>query len=130
MLRFSLPAVFLTALLTGASAQTIVINPNKNGEVMPSSRAEMVRVSLGLNMFVAAPGGESPQALKAQEDGRKLVYAAAAQECELLRSTIARDCTLESININVQYVGPGQNYAQRAEGYNINGTVNLRIVPK
>jgi hypothetical protein len=91
---------------------------------------EPVRVSLSINMFVPAADDDSAQALKAQEDGRKMIYEAASHECDLIRATIASDCRLESININVQRVPANPNFnpnfAQRA-GYNINGSMNYRI---
>jgi hypothetical protein len=113
-------------LITGASAQTIVINPNKAG-MMPPLAVQQVRISLSINMFVPIASNDSAQALKAQEDGRKMVYAAAGQECDVLRATIASGCTLESININVQPVLGNQNFGQRSEGYNINSNVGYRI---
>jgi hypothetical protein len=124
-----LPAIFL-AVATAASAQTIVINPNKTG-VLPSTRsAQQVRVSLGVSMFVAAPTDDSQISLKAQEDGRKLIYEAAGHECELLRATIASDCHLDSINLNVQRVNANQNFGQRGDGYNINGNMSYSILTK
>jgi hypothetical protein len=81
-------------------------------------------------MFVPAAGDDGAQSLKAQEDGRKLLYEAAAHECELLSATIASDCRLESINVNVQRVSANQNYGQKVDGYNINGNMNYRIAPK
>jgi hypothetical protein len=129
MRRYALlPAIFL-AFATAASAQTIVINPNKSG-VLPATGAESVRVSLGISMFVPAPGDDSAQSLKAQEDGRKTVYEAAGHECDILRATIAASCTLESININVQRVFANQNFGQKVDGYNINGSMNYNVVTK
>jgi hypothetical protein len=130
MLRLSLVSVLAAAFATAASAQTIVINPTKSG-VLPSPAVQQIRISLGVNMFVPAPGDDSAQSLKAQEDGRRMVYQAAAHECDVLRDTIARDCTLESININVQHVPANQNYGQqKVDGYNVNGSINYNIVPK
>ena len=129
MLRLSLLPVLVAALTCAASAQTIVINPNK-GNVLPASAATQVRISLGISMFVPSPGEESAKSLQAQEDGRKLVYEAAAHECEILRATIAADCQLESININVQRINANQNYAQKTDGYNINGSMNYRVLIK
>jgi hypothetical protein len=123
--------VLSTALLlciTTASAQTIVINPDKNRMApAPGAAVEQVRVSLSISMFIAAPEDEGAQALKAQEDGRRMIYEAAAHECELLHATMASDCRLESININVQRVAGNQNFGQRGSGYNINGSMNYRI---
>jgi hypothetical protein len=123
-----LPAV-IVVLAGPATAQTIVINPNKSG-VTPPAAAEPVRISLGISMFMPAPADDGAQALKAQQDGRRLVYEAAAGECEILRATIARDCTLEAININVQRVNANQNFAKRDEGFTITGNMNYRIVAK
>ena len=122
----SLAAVFATA----ASAQTIVVKPNEPRPIGPIV-AEQVRVSIAVNMFVAAPNDESEQALKAQEDGRRLVYNVAARECDVLRDMLAKDCRLNSVNINVQRVNAGQNFNRpRGDGFNINGNVTFRVVPK
>lgn len=129
MLRLLVCSATVAVFATAAAAQTIVINPNKS-HVLPSSAAEQVRISLGINMFVPTASSDSAQALKAQENGRKLIYQAAGQECELLLSTIASNCTLESVNINVQHVAGNPNFGQRSEGYNINGNISYRIFTK
>ncbi len=131
MLRLSVLSLCL-ALTTGASAQTIVINPSKSGRILPSPVVMPIRISLGINTFVPTPsGGDPEQILKAQEAGRKMVYESAAHECEVLTTTIAKDCAIESININVQHVPANQNFAQgRVDGYNINGNVNFRVTAK
>jgi hypothetical protein len=131
MLRLSVLSLCL-ALATGASAQTIVINPGRTGGILPSPVVMPVRISLGINTFVPTPSGSDPeQILNAQEAGRKLVYEAAAHECEVLRTTIAKDCAIESININVRHVPANQNFAQgRVDGYDINGNVNFRVTAK
>jgi hypothetical protein len=125
MLRFFLSSALLLCITT-ASAQTIVINPDKN-RMPATAMAEPVRVSLSISTFVPASDDDIAQALKAQEDGRKMIYAAAERECELLRATIAQDCRLESVNINVQHMSANQNFGQRGSGYNINGSMNYRI---
>ena len=136
MLRFALLPAVLFALASAAHATTIVINPNRTPGVLPSAlpppAVEPIRVSLGINTFVPTPaGGDPEQVLKAQEAGRKLVYESAAHECDVLRTTIAKDCAIESININVQHVPANQNFAQgRVDGYNINGNVNFRVSAK
>jgi hypothetical protein len=131
MLRFVLSSALLLCVTT-ASAQTIVIKPDKD-HMAPTTTGEPVRVSLSVSMFVPVADEDGAQAFKAQEDGRKMIYEAAAHECELLRATLATDCRLESININVQRVPNNPNFnpnfAQRA-GYNINGSMNYRIGTK
>jgi hypothetical protein len=87
--------------------------------------AEQVRVSVGINMFVpVTDGGE--QAIKAQEDARRVVYELAARECAVLRDALASECHLESINVNVQR----NQFGQQRDGLNVNGNVGFRIVPK
>jgi len=129
MRRLLFVAVLFTAFASVAPAQTIVINPSKSGEPPPQRAAEQVRVSLGISLFVAVPGDDGAQALKAQEEGRRLVYETAAHECEILRSTIAGECSLETVNVNVQRVAANPNM-QRVEGYNINGSMNYRVTTR
>ncbi len=127
MLRLSL-LIALVVSTTAASAQTTVVI--KPGERAPVA-ASQVRVSVGVNMFVAAPNDNGEQSLKAQEDGRRLIYTLAAHECALLQATLAAECQLESLNVNVQHAFANQFGAQqRAEGFNINGNIGLRITPK
>jgi hypothetical protein len=131
MLRLFLLPLFVSVFATAASAQTIVINPNERSMAPISKPApELLRISVGVNTFVPAPSGDGEQAFKAQEGGRRMVYELAAHECAILREVIASECQLESININTQHV-TNQNFGQsRVDGYNVNGTINLRIVPK
>jgi hypothetical protein len=113
--------------MSAASAQTIGVIADKS-RIAPGAMVEApVRVSLGINMFVPASDTDTAQALKAQEDGRKMIYEAAMHECEVLRASIASDCRLESINVNIQRVSASQNYAQRTDGYNISGSMSYRI---
>jgi len=130
MLRlFALPAVF-AACMTVASAQTIVVKPSEPRATGPIV-AEQVRISVAVNLFIAAPADGSEAAIKAQEDGRRLVYDVAARECTVLRDVLASDCRLDSVNVNVQRVNAGQNFNQpRSDGFNINGNVTFRIIPK
>jgi hypothetical protein len=130
MLRSSVLSFCFVAFATGAFAQTIVINPSK--PPIPTGRAaQPVRISIGVNTFVPVPDGDAAQALKAQEEGRRMVYQLAAGECALLREVLASDCRLESVNVNVQRLSAERNYVEpKVAGYNINGTVNYEITPK
>jgi hypothetical protein len=121
-----LPTLVL-AFATTASAQTIVVKPNDRGMMMPGA-AEQVRVAIGVNMFVPL-SDNGDQALKVQEDSRRMVYNIAAHECSILVDLLASECHLESINVNAN-MQRGQNFGRQGDGLNINGNVNLRIVPK
>ena len=124
MLRVLLSGALLLGV-SAASAQTAVVGAAQ-GRVQLAAMGEQVRVSLSINIFVPTPEDEGAQVLKAQEDGRKMIYEAATRECETLRATIASDCRLESININVQRMLANQGYGQR-NGYNISGSMSYRI---
>jgi hypothetical protein len=127
--RCLLPLV-LGVGVTAASAQTIVINPDRAMAPITAPPAEELRISVGVNTFVPSPAGDGEQALKAQEGGRRMIYELAGRECAILRDTLASRCQLDSININTQHM-TNQNFGQsRVDGYTINGTINLRIVPK
>jgi len=133
MLRlFLMPATLIVTFAVSAAAQTIVINPDKSG-VSPQARGgtESVRITVGLNTFTPAPAGDGDAALKAQEDGRRLIYEIAGHECAMMLQALASDCHIESINVNVQHVPANQNFnGARGEGYNINGNISYRIAPK
>ncbi len=130
MKRLYLLGALLAIFATAASAQTIVVKPNEPRPIGPIV-AEQVRISVNVNLFVAAPADESEQALKAQEGGRRLIYEVAARECAVLRDVLASDCRLDSLNVNVQRVTRGQNFnQQKSDGFNINGNVTFRVVPK
>jgi hypothetical protein len=131
MKRLWLPCILLAAFASAAPAQTIVVKPNEPRSIGPIV-AEQVRISIAVNMFVAAPNDDSEQALKVQEDGRRLIYEVAGRECVILRDTLASDCRLDAININVQRVmaSQNQNFGARNDGFNINGNVTFRVVPK
>jgi hypothetical protein len=124
---FLLPAT-LIAFAATADAQTIVINPNKSGVLPPAmTAAEPVRITVGVSTFAAAPNGDGDQALKAQEDGRRIIYDIAGRECAIMREVLASDCHLESININVQRVGVNRNFNEpKGEGFNSNGSIRVK----
>jgi hypothetical protein len=77
-------------------------------------------------MFIPLTDG-ADQSAKAQEDARRTVYDLAGHECAVLRETVASDCRIESINVNVQR---NQTFGQQKEGLNVNGNVGFRIVLK
>jgi hypothetical protein len=88
------------------------------------------RITLNTNRFVPAPSDNSEQASKAEADGRRMIYDLAGNECGILRDTIASDCRIQSININILRLPPNQNSASRPDGFNVNASIVLRIVPK
>jgi len=85
-----------------------------------------VRVSVSVNMFVAAPTDSSPQALIAQENARRKVYEVATRECAVLLDAMASDCRLENVNVNInRYQNP-----QQPEGFTVGGNMTFRVTLK
>lgn len=115
-----LAAVAAVMLVAPATAQNVFI---QSRAATPADTKGDVRVNIGMNFFVASPTDDSEAAIKAQEQARRALYESAARECELLRTTIASECHLESIGINVN-----RNYGnQTPQGFNANGNFGFRI---
>jgi hypothetical protein len=126
-MRFVLGSVIAAAWTIAASAQTIVIKSDDHGAPSP---VEQVRISIAVNLFAPSPDGNNDQALKVQEDPRRAIYDLAGHECAVLRDVLASDCRLESVNVNVQRLGPQNPGQARNDGFNINGNMAFRVVPK
>jgi hypothetical protein len=90
----------------------------------------MVRVQNNISFFIAGPTGEGEEAQKLREKGQRLVYEMAAHECDLLRDILAKDCRMESVNVNVNTNGGRQFNQQQQEGLNVNGSMSLQITLK
>jgi hypothetical protein len=89
---------------------------------------DVVRVQNNINFFVLGPTGDSAEAQKSRETARRSIYDLAARECDLLREVFARDCRLESVNVNV---GMNRQFGQQQpEGYSVNGTISYQLTPK
>ena len=127
MLRKYLLSALVAVFATAASAQTIVVNPRQS---MAPVSAEQIRITVGVNTFVPAPADNGEEALKAQEAGRRMIYELAAHECAILLDVLASECRLESVNVNVQRSGNRFGNQGAPEGFNVNGNIGYRIVPR
>ena len=58
-----------------------------------------------------------------------LAAFATAASAETIEISIASDCRLESVNVNIQRINQFGNQ-QRPDGFNVNGNITFRIVPK
>jgi predicted dehydrogenase len=90
----------------------------------------MVRVQNNINFFVPGPTGDGDDAQKLREKAQRTVYEMAGHECDLLRQILAKDCRLESINVNVNAANQRQYNQQQPEGLNVNGSMSLQITLK
>lgn len=125
MLRPFLLAVPVALLVTGSGiAQQPVIE--RRMETTGLARSGEVRVSVNMSFFVPSSVSDTDAATKAQEQARRVLYENAARECELLRATIAAECRLESVNVNMNRNYPGN----QPEGFNANGNFGFRVTLK
>jgi hypothetical protein len=122
--RNVLAAVSSLALLSPAVAQTGRIQLNSGAQ-----QENTVRVQVGINFFVAGPTGDSDEAQKLRNKAQRMVYEMAGHECDLLREALAKDCRLESVNVNVN-ANTRQYNQQQPEGININGSIGMQIIQK
>ncbi len=61
-----------------------------------------------------------------QKMGRKMIYRMAREECETLRSTIARTCSLTNLNVSSQV----RQQHNRPNSLHINGSAQFAITLK
>jgi hypothetical protein len=107
---------FIAALLLRAQN---VIPPRVNQEP---------RIQVMANIFVQNLVNDIDGQVKAQEHARQVLYETAGKECETLRATIAKECQLESINVNVTV--PNYGAGRPPDGFMVNSTFVYRITPK
>ena len=111
-----------TVVTAQAPGQRIVIEQAGS----PSRQEGQVRIQSSINFFIAGPSGESEEAQRLRDRARRLVYEMAARECDLLREVLAKDCRMESVNVNI-----GRQFGQQQqEGYTVNGSMSLQITLK
>ena len=123
--KFLLPAV-LAMLIAGAATQSsgqgVMI---ERAQAAPARQEGIVRAQLAIQLFVAGPTDESEEAERQRERARRVVYDLAAKECDLLRTAIANDCRLESVNVNLS-----RQSNQQMNGYQVMGNMAYQITLK
>jgi hypothetical protein len=103
-----------------AQTQTVVIQQR------PEQKGTEVRVQVNISFFVPGAVNNSEASLKVQEDARKALYQTAAKECEVLQATVANDCRLESVSINMN-----RNFgSSQTEGVTANGNFGYKVTLK
>ena len=89
----------------------------------------MVRVQNNISFFLTGPTGDGDEAQKLRDKAQRSVYEMAGRQCDLLREILAKDCRMESVNVNVN-ANNRQFNQQQTEGLNVNGTMSLQITLK
>jgi hypothetical protein len=118
-----------TALLVGSPvvAQNRIIVEQGNGA---PRQENMVRVQNNISFAVTGPTGDNDEAQKLREKAQRAVYELAGHQCDLLREVLAKDCRLESVNVNMNAINVRQFNQQQPEGLNVNGSMSLQITLK
>jgi hypothetical protein len=87
----------------------------------------MVRVQNNISFFMSGPTGDGDEAQKLREKAQRSVYEMAGRQCELLREVLAKDCRLETVNVNVNAANARQFNQQQPEGLTVNGSMSLQV---
>lgn len=116
-------AAILMAVTGGAVAQDAPVRMLIQQGV--PAYGEQARVNVSYSLYVPGPVGLSDAGVAAQEQARRTMYALAAKECTVLRDTIASDCRMEAINVNIN-----RHQGQQPEGFSIGANVNYRVTLK
>jgi hypothetical protein len=100
-----------------------------NPPVIIGRRDPPVRVQVNLNLFVPGPTGEGEDANKLRDQTQRSFYAIASHECDLLREVLAKDCRLDSLNVNLN---GNRAFGQQGqmEGYTVQGQMSFQITLK
>jgi hypothetical protein len=124
-LRLFATSVAALLLIVPAVAQTpghrIILEQSSQ----PQRQEGSVRIQSNINLFMPGATGEGNDAQNLRERARRLVYEMAADECDLLRDVLAKDCRLESVNTNLS-----RQLGQQQEGYTVNGSMSFQITLK
>ena len=122
MRSFLLAAPLLVLLGASGSAQEITI---QNRPLASEQKGE-IRIQVNVSFFVPGVANNTETSLKAQEDARKALYMSAGHECEVLKATLASECRIESVNVNMN-----RNFGQpQNEGFTANGSFGFRVTLK
>jgi hypothetical protein len=120
----ALPFAVVAALLSIVPANAQVVLQERPS---PERQGPPVRIQVGVSLFV--PGSATDADESRLRQARRTLYDLAGRECDLLREVLARDCRLESVNVNLNRQG-GQQYGQHLEGFMANANFTLQVVPK
>ena len=118
--------VLVSAMLAGWLSTGAFAQPAAPMRMAPGSgmSGDTIRVQVGVNLFIPGPSGDNEEGAKSRERARRMLYEMAVKECTLLRDTLASDCRIENLSINLSRHQGGP------EGFNAGGTFSYRITVK
>lgn len=104
---------------------------NMTGQVSPDRQKaapQAVRIQTSITLFFAGPTDQSAEADKARENARTKLYEMSGRECEFLLKSIAKECTLLTINVTMN--AQNRNNPGAQDGYNASAMMSYQIIPK
>ena len=122
-LKSALVASAVLLLVSPVVAQQRVIVEQGNNA---PRQENMVRVQNNISFFIAGPTVDGEEAQKLREKAQRTIYELAGHQCDLLRDVLAKDCRLESVNVNVN-ANNRQFNQQQPDGLTVNGSMSLQI---
>jgi len=119
--------LILTVLALGAGGAAAQDGPARTAGSSSAAglQGQQIRLSLNMNLFVPDAWGLNEQGVKAQEQARRSVYELAVRECTVLRDSIASECRMESMNVNIN-----RHQGQQPEGFTIGANASYRVILK
>jgi hypothetical protein len=106
--------------------QRVIVEQGNNAP----RQENMVRIQNNISFFMSGPTGDNDEAQKLREKAQRMVYEIAGHQCDLLRDVLAKDCRLESVNVNVNAANSRQFNQQQPEGLTVNGSMSLQVTLK
>ena len=91
---------------------------------------KMVRVQLGISFFMPGPTNDGEEATKIRDRARRTIYEMAGRECGVLQDTLASECRLESITVNLNRQVQPMGQMGQSEGFLANGQLGFQITLK
>lgn len=115
------------ALAGPAVAQTPGLQPFPLGGSAAAGAAEdkgkSVTISVSYQFFLEGDTSSMEEQTKLADQGRKQLYVLLANECVVLKQTIAETCAIDRANVNAQL----RNNTRRQDGVRISGSATYRI---
>ena len=108
------------ALAQSSGLQPFPIGGNENTSTASS---ENVKISVSYQFFLEGDTSSMEEQTSLADRGRKQLYVLLANECVVLKQTIAETCAIDRANVNAQL----RNRNSQQEGVRISGSATYRI---
>ena len=88
-----------------------------------AASSKNVKISVSYQFFLEGDTSSMEEQASLADKGRKQLYVLLANECVVLKQTIAETCAIDRANVNAQL----RNRNRRQEGVRISGSATYRI---